>query len=142
METAIRSFLADDHDARLSPCVDSPPATTTAMCCRAYFEARDQLEPLTREELLIRSNNGSVLILDVRPQEEYRAGHIPGAISLPLGQLEERLADLPRKPRSSPIAAAPTACSPLRPSTCSVAAASRRVASNKAYPNGGGRVSR
>jgi rhodanese-related sulfurtransferase len=65
------------------------------MIVRDYFEARDQLEPVSREELLARSEDGTVLILDVRPPEEYAAGHIPGAISLPLDQLEERLVDLP-----------------------------------------------
>jgi rhodanese-related sulfurtransferase/DNA-binding transcriptional ArsR family regulator len=64
------------------------------MIVRDYFEARDQLEPVTREELLARTDDGSVLVLDVRPQEEYQAGHIPGAISIPIAQLEERLGDL------------------------------------------------
>lgn len=58
---------------------------------RDYFEARDQLEPVTREELLTRADDGSVLVLDVRPGEEYQAGHIPGAISVPLDELEDRL---------------------------------------------------
>jgi len=66
------------------------------MMVRDYFEARDQLEPVTREELLARTDDGSVLVLDVRPKEEYQAGHIPGAISIPMAHLEERLADLPR----------------------------------------------
>lgn len=65
------------------------------MMVRDYFEARDQLEPVSREELIARAEDASVLILDVRPPEEYSAGHIPGAISLPLDQLEERLVDLP-----------------------------------------------
>jgi len=65
------------------------------MIVRDYFEARDQLEPVTREELLARTDDGSVLIVDVRPEEEYEAGHIPGAVSIPLKQLEERLAILP-----------------------------------------------
>ncbi|MEX2134566.1 MAG: rhodanese-like domain-containing protein, partial [Acidimicrobiia bacterium] len=64
------------------------------MMVRDYFEARDHLEPVTREELLARTEEDSVLLLDVRPAEEYSAGHIPGAVSLPLGQLEERLVDL------------------------------------------------
>ena len=67
------------------------------MMVRDYFEARDQLEPITREELLARTDDGSVLVLDVRPKEEYQAGHIPGAISVPLSQLEKRLADLPQE---------------------------------------------
>jgi rhodanese-related sulfurtransferase len=66
------------------------------MMVRDYFEARDQLEPVTREELLARTDDGSVLVLDVRPKEEYQAGHIPGAITIPMAHLEERLADLPR----------------------------------------------
>jgi rhodanese-related sulfurtransferase len=65
------------------------------MIVRDHFEARDQLEPVTRKELLARTDDGSVLILDVRPPEEYQAGHIPGAISIPMAQLEERLGDLP-----------------------------------------------
>jgi rhodanese-related sulfurtransferase len=65
------------------------------MMVRDYFEARDQLEPVTRHELLTRADDGSVLVLDVRPSEEYAAGHIPGALSIPLAELETRLADLP-----------------------------------------------
>jgi len=62
---------------------------------RSYFGSRDDLEPVRREELLERATTGTVLVLDVRPAEEYRAGHIPGAMSVPLDRLEQRLADLP-----------------------------------------------
>jgi rhodanese-related sulfurtransferase len=62
---------------------------------QSYFARRDQLEPVSREELLARAKNGTVVVLDVRPVEEYRAGHIPGALSLPIDELERRLADLP-----------------------------------------------
>ena len=65
------------------------------MLVRDYFEARDQLEPVTRDELLARADDGSVVVLDVRPSEEYAAGHIPGAISVPLAELEARLDSLP-----------------------------------------------
>lgn len=65
------------------------------MIVRDYFEARDQLEPITRDELLARADNSTVLVLDVRPQEEYAAGHIPGAVSVPLAELETQLAGLP-----------------------------------------------
>jgi rhodanese-related sulfurtransferase/DNA-binding transcriptional ArsR family regulator len=51
-------------------------------------------EHVTREELLRRADTGTV-VLDVRPHEEYTAGHIPGAISVPLDELPERLAELP-----------------------------------------------
>jgi rhodanese-related sulfurtransferase/DNA-binding transcriptional ArsR family regulator len=62
---------------------------------RSYFGQRDELEPVSRRELLERSKTGTVIVLDVRPAEEYRAGHIPGAMSVPVDQLEQRLADLP-----------------------------------------------
>ena len=65
------------------------------MMARDYFEARDELEPVTRDELLARADDGTMLVLDVRPTEEYEAGHIPGAMSVPLGELESRLAALP-----------------------------------------------
>lgn len=61
-----------------------------------YLRSRDALEPVGRRELLRRAEDGTVVVLDVRPPEEYRAGHIPGAISVPLEQLDARLATLPR----------------------------------------------
>lgn len=63
---------------------------------RAYVGERDQLEPLTREELQRRIDAGEdLLILDVRPREEYLAGHIPAAVSVPVDELQRRLAELP-----------------------------------------------
>lgn len=59
-----------------------------------YFVARDQLEPVGRAELLARADDGDLIVLDVRPGEEYEAGHIPGAISMPLEELERRLSGL------------------------------------------------
>jgi rhodanese-related sulfurtransferase len=61
---------------------------------RDYFEARDDLEPIRRDDLLRRARSGDVVVLDVRPAEEYEAGHIPGAISVPLSELESCLAEL------------------------------------------------
>ncbi|WP_369045895.1 ArsR/SmtB family transcription factor [Sinomonas sp. P10A9] len=52
-------------------------------------------EGLTREQLAERASAGEVTVLDVRPSDEYRAGHVPGAVSIPLGELETRLAELP-----------------------------------------------
>jgi rhodanese-related sulfurtransferase len=62
---------------------------------RSYFHARDELEPVTKEALLERARAGDAIVLDVRPSEEYRAGHIAGAISIPVGELEHRLAEIP-----------------------------------------------
>lgn len=63
---------------------------------RMYFEARDQLEPVQPEELLRRLELGEVTLLDVRPEDEYRAGHIAGALSVPPDSVEQRLESLPR----------------------------------------------
>ena len=62
----------------------------------AYFRARDTLEPLSRQELLERMRDGMVTVLDVRPEDEFALGHLPGARNIPLAALESRLADLPR----------------------------------------------
>jgi rhodanese-related sulfurtransferase len=63
---------------------------------RDYFEVPEELEPIGNQELLERVRDGSVTLLDVRPVEEYQAGHIPGAVSVPLEELERRLTELPR----------------------------------------------
>ncbi len=54
------------------------------------------MEPVDRVALTERVRTGAVTVLDVRPPEDYRAGHIPGAISVPLSELKHRLAELPR----------------------------------------------
>jgi rhodanese-related sulfurtransferase/DNA-binding transcriptional ArsR family regulator len=61
---------------------------------RSYFNNRDSLEPISRAELLQRSRAGEVIVLDVRPEDEFALGHLPGAISVPLRNLEMRLAEL------------------------------------------------
>jgi ArsR family transcriptional regulator len=61
---------------------------------RGYFDERDGMEPVSREDLLARALAGSVTVLDVRPADEFAAGHLPGAINIPLRELEGRLADL------------------------------------------------
>lgn len=63
----------------------------------AYLGERQRLEPVTREELLRRlRRKEDLVILDVRPAEEYTAGHLPTAVSVPLAELRRRLRDLPR----------------------------------------------
>lgn len=64
---------------------------------RAYYAARDDLEPVPARELLDRAKKGLVTVLDVRPPEEYAAGHVPGAVNIPVHELERRLAELPRR---------------------------------------------
>ena len=64
----------------------------------AYVGSRDGLEPIGREELRKRMRSGEPLVvIDVRPAEEYHAGHIPGARSVPLDELKKRLRELPRR---------------------------------------------
>ncbi|MGD2217504.1 MAG: metalloregulator ArsR/SmtB family transcription factor [Gemmatimonadales bacterium] len=63
---------------------------------REFLEGRGTMEAVDREVLLARVRSGEVTILDVRPTEEYRAGHIPGALSVPLSELDRKLAHLPR----------------------------------------------
>ena len=60
-----------------------------------YFGSVDGLEPVEKEELLRRAHRRDIVVLDVRPPEEYAAGHIAGAVSMPLAELERRLAELP-----------------------------------------------
>ena len=62
---------------------------------RDYFEARDHLEPLGSADLMRRLKDPATLVIDVRPAEEYAAGHIPGALSVPLSELKVRIAELP-----------------------------------------------
>lgn len=62
---------------------------------REYFEERGAMEAVDGHELLRRVKAGEVTVLDVRPPEEFRAGHIPGALSIPIGELKARLKELP-----------------------------------------------
>src|SRR6266699_2304127 len=61
---------------------------------RSYFNDRDSMEPVSREELLEKSRAGVVTVLDVRPADEFALGHLPGAVNIPLRELEARLAGL------------------------------------------------
>jgi rhodanese-related sulfurtransferase/predicted transcriptional regulator len=62
----------------------------------SYFRERDNLEPVARKELLRRIRQGLVTVIDTRPAEEFDAGHLPGALSIPLRDLKRRLRELPR----------------------------------------------
>jgi rhodanese-related sulfurtransferase/DNA-binding transcriptional ArsR family regulator len=61
---------------------------------RGYFAQRDSMEPVSRAELLERMRKGLVTVLDVRPADEFASGHLPGAVNMPLSELEARLAEL------------------------------------------------
>jgi rhodanese-related sulfurtransferase len=63
---------------------------------RRFLEGREGMEPVDRDALLKLVREGAVTVLDVRPIDEYNAGHIPGALSIPLKKLELHLSDLPR----------------------------------------------
>ena len=62
---------------------------------RRNYLGDDDTEQIDRDELLRRARAGTVVVLDVRPAAEYAAGHIPGAVSIPIDELPARLAELP-----------------------------------------------
>jgi len=64
----------------------------------AFFGEVDGAEPLGIEELLRRSDRGEAVVIDVRPREEYQVGHISGALSVPLAELADRMAELADRP--------------------------------------------
>lgn len=68
-------------------------ATVGALLAR-YFDGRDGLEPVGRTALVERAQAGLVAVIDVRPREEFDLGHVPGAVSIPLEELDARLAEL------------------------------------------------
>ena len=59
-----------------------------------YFDDRDDMEPVSKDELLERTRAGMVTVLDVRPPDEFAHGHLAGAVNIPLNDLENRLGDL------------------------------------------------
>jgi rhodanese-related sulfurtransferase/DNA-binding transcriptional ArsR family regulator len=64
---------------------------------RTWLADRDEMEPIPGAELLERARKGLVTVLDVRPPEEYAAGHLPGAINVPVDKLESYLSKLPKR---------------------------------------------
>ena len=63
---------------------------------RNYFDKLDALEPVTRKELVRRLRSGGVMVLDLRPEDEFRLGHLPGAVNIPLRELKARLSQFKR----------------------------------------------
>ena len=64
---------------------------------QAWLAHRDGLDPVPAREVLARLRNGLITVLDVRPAEEYAAGHLPGAINVPVDRLEKFLSKLPKR---------------------------------------------
>jgi ArsR family transcriptional regulator len=91
--------LTDDGVVRLMSALRDVAERNYAEAARVvelYFRQRDALEPVSREELLRRKREGLVTVLDVRPAQEFAAGHIEGAINIPIKELERRLAEVGR----------------------------------------------
>ena len=63
---------------------------------RSYFDNLDSMEPISRKELMKRLRDGTATLLDVRPEDEYRLGHLPGAVNIELSAIRDRMADLPK----------------------------------------------
>jgi rhodanese-related sulfurtransferase len=64
---------------------------------RQYLEERGELEAVDNDELIRRVRDGAVTLIDVRPREEYVAGHLPGALSMPVGDVKTRARELPKR---------------------------------------------
>ena len=97
---SVRYRISGDHAIALFNALGVAGAASLAeveRIVRTYFTAKDEMEPVTAAELLDRVKSGLVIVLDVRPIEEFLAGHVPGAINIPINELERRLAELPRR---------------------------------------------
>jgi rhodanese-related sulfurtransferase/predicted transcriptional regulator len=62
-----------------------------------YLKVKDTLEPVEAEDLLERIKDGLVIVLDVRPADEYAAGHVPGSVNVPMKELEKQIKKLDNK---------------------------------------------
>lgn len=94
--TSVRYALAGDEVLSLWLALRDASVARLAEVERAAREyLGDDVDAIGREELVRRLRRGDVILLDVRPGEEFEAGHIEGARSVPLDELEDRLAELP-----------------------------------------------
>lgn len=94
--TRVRYAVASDEALRLWLALRDASVSQLAEVERAAREyLGDEVEAIDRDELVKRLASGEVVLIDVRPEEEFAAGHIEGACSVPLEELERRLADLP-----------------------------------------------
>jgi len=94
--TSVRYALAGDDVLELWLALRQTSVTRLAEVERAaHAYLGDDSEAVDRDELMARMRRGDVIVVDVRPHEEYAAGHIEGARSIPIDELEQRLAELP-----------------------------------------------
>jgi len=94
--------LADDHVLRLWSALRSASEVRLAevgSLVQTFMSDRGSLQPVSQDELMRRLKHREVIILDVRPVPEYNAGHIAGARSIPIGELNSRLRELPKSRR-------------------------------------------
>lgn len=93
------SIAGDDVSALLASLrgVAEHRAADVERLLRTWLAHRDELEPVPAREVLRRLKSGLVTVLDVRPEEEYAAGHLPGAINVPVEKLEGLLSKLPKR---------------------------------------------
>lgn len=87
VEGFLRTFQALGH-ARLAE---------VEQVTRLFLQNHDELQPVTLAELRRRLRDGSATVIDVRPRDEYDAGHIPGAVSMPVAEVKRRLKELPKR---------------------------------------------
>lgn len=96
----VRYRLAGDEVVALVDALGATGQTYLAdveRIVRLYFTAKDALEPVLASDLLERAKKGLVTVLDVRPPEEFAAGHVLGAVNIPMQELQKRLAELPKR---------------------------------------------
>ena len=98
--TYVRYRLADDqisHFLRSLQRLGRARLAEVEQVAALYLGGRDQMQPVTSTELRRLIRQGDVTVIDVRPRDEYEAGHIPGALSVPLPELPRRLGDIPKR---------------------------------------------
>ena len=93
------SIAGDDVVALLSALrdVSEHRVAEVERLLRTWLAHRDEMEPVSAPEVLKRAKEGLVVVLDVRPAEEFAAGHLPGAMNIPMHELERRLRELPKR---------------------------------------------